>query len=509
MPYVNWPLTNSQRSISQTISRGPRALSRERPCNDKLNWVTIASGSNTANNRKACWSPANSAITDIQIGFPGFHEGQPEADNPIAYTASAYVEYPAGTFTRAYCVAGSTLTVTPGRQTYWFDPVPVVIPKNTQYWVKWFMSWTGSSVDMPLSVVCAGVNGEWCEVGVGLTDQAGTSSVRTHSYPAPTQATGLGFQVSVRARTAAWLPIVGILGDSISQGSGERGIDPVYGGSSFERAFRNACGVTNVSRQSEQFTDYTGRRDGRTKLLRDNVTHLMVNYGRNDLSNGASSATIQARLQSVVAQWLNMGVPCYAITLTPITTSSDSWATTANQTVASAPQEAQRVAYNTWLRANWKSIGLSGIFDVAWAVDPTDTGKWGADGTAGERAIGVATLTGNAITAIARATLSAGTAYGGASYPLSAASHPLVIYPYPDDPIQTGGGAGTCATDGSGVVTGYTVTSGGVYTIPPLIAPRGRWTTDGIHPSNRGMNEIIYHTGLSASAFYSGMPLPT
>lgn len=84
-----------------------------------------------------------------------------------------------------------------------------------------------------------------------------------------------------------------------------------------------------------------------------------------------------------------------------------------------------------------------------------------------------------------------------------------MIYPYPDDPIQTGGGAGTCATDGSGVVTGYTVTSGGVYTIPPLIAPRGRWTTEGIHPTNRGMNEIIYRTGLSASAFYSGMPLPT
>jgi hypothetical protein len=51
-------------------------------------------------------------------------------------------------------------------------------------------------------------------------------------------------------------------------------------------------------------------------------------------------------------------------------------------------------------------------------------------------------------------------------------------------------------------VDGYVVASAGSgYLNPPMIAPVGRWTNDGIHPSYRGYIEIIRQTGLSPSMF--------
>jgi hypothetical protein len=488
-----------RRALQVSLTRPLRPIARERVAADNINFITIASGRNTANNRKACFTPRDAAVTDITLGFPGFFLGNPETDNPFAYTVTAYVEYPAGTFTRAFCAAGNTLTVPAGRQIAWFDPVPLHIPANTAFWVKWFMSWTGSSVNFPLGLCIAGVAGEWCETGVGLSDQAGTTSVRSHSYPAPTQNNGLGFPVLVRGRTAGWQPTLGILGDSISQGVGDSVPDPVYGGSSFERAFRNVVGIINAARQSEEFTHYTSRRDGRDSALREAVTHLMINHGRNDISNGASAATVQARIQAAMAPWLARDVRVYGITVTPISSSTDTWATAANQTVSAS--EAVRQTYNTWLRANWRAIGMAGIFDAARAVDPTDSGKWGVDsGFSGTRLRGVATLTAGAIASVARPTLSGGSAYGGTAYPLSAAAHPCVVYAYPDDPVQSGGGSVTAATDGSGVGSSFSVVAGGAYTIPPLISAQGRWTHDGTHPSPRGMDEIIFRTGMSARA---------
>lgn len=468
-------------------------VGRQRPTLDKLNYVTIASGSNTANSRQSFYAAGGADLTDIILGFPGFYEGNPETDLPASITVVAAIEYPVGTFTRVYFRGATSLAIAPGRIVYTSDPVPIFIPRGAQFWVKHFWSWTGGVVDWPLASF--GVNsvvGEWCSVGTGLTDKTTTTTAQTSSYTYPTNS--LGFSCAVYARKSAVLPVLGIIGDSISQGTGDME-DQNYGGRSIERSFRGAVSVVNVSRQSETLASYVARPDGRSLLLRDSITHLLLAMGRNDLTAGSSAASIQDLLQKALNPWLARGVKVFATTLMPCTTSSDGWITTANQAQNANAHESDRILYNAWLRSNWRNIGLTGLLDYARVVDPTDSGKWAVDGTSGGASLGVAALTGGAVSSVGLPTYMSGVAYAGtAGYPINQSALPCVVSRYPDDTGSVGAVV-TCATNGSGVVTSYSVVSGGSYSIPPLVVPSGPWTADGLHPTRRGYDAIIAACG--------------
>jgi lysophospholipase L1-like esterase len=491
---ANQPLSRAQLAERQIWKTVP--VTRTRSLADGLNYVTSGSGQNTQNTRQSCWSPRDVAITDIVLEVPGFYEAVPEANFTTSFTVTASVEYPVGTFTVVRFAGSTTGTVTAGYTALQSDPTPIYIPANTQFFVKMFLSWTGGVVNFPwLSYGNDSVVGEWTQAGIGLSDQTQTTTVLGSVANFPTSQ--IGFACGVKGRLASPLPIIGIIGDSISQGTGDAP-DPVYGGVSIERAFRNVLPVYNMARQSETFANYLSRPSGRSLLTRDACTHLFVNYGRNDITAAVAAATIEANLQSAIQPFLARGIKVYTATITPLTTSSDNWATTGNQSLPGNANNSIRATYNAWLRANWQAIGLSGLFDFGAIVDPGDTGKWSVDGTAGYHGVGVATLSANAIASVALPTYNGGS-YGGAGYPVSQSALSCVVYPYPDDPIQSGGGVVTCATNSSGVPTSYSKVSGGSYTIPPLISPAGQWTYDGTHPSRRGYNEMIYRSGLSSS----------
>lgn len=480
------------------------AVTRQRPLADGVNNITSASGHNTLNNRLACWAPRDAAITDIVLAFAGFYTtATGQADLPIGYTVTASVEYPAGTLTQLRFAGATSQVVAPGRLIYRTDPSPIHIPAGEKFWVKTFLSWTGGSVNFPLaSSAVAAAATEWADYGTGTADNTLTTTTLTPDLGAPPFHQGSGCMPAVLGRLSRPVPVLGLLGDSITQGlmSGETA-DATYGGCGVERAIRNVIPVMNVARHAERATHYLGVPDGRSALLREAVTHLVFAYGRNDFDGSASAATMVSRLQSTIGPFLTRGVTCYAGTVTPRTTSTDGWITTANQTVHNAGFEAQRVAYNALLRANWRSYGLAGVLDYAWAVDPTDSGKWNVDGTAGLNAVGTPTLTAGAITSVARAVMSAGSAVTGSGYPLSQAALPCIVTRYPDDPVRGPDAVVTCATNGSGQVTGYTVVSGGAYSIPPMVCPAGAWTNDGTHPTHRGINAMIAGSGLSAAMF--------
>jgi hypothetical protein len=475
---------------------------RVHPHADGINFITIASGSNTMNVRSLHYAPRDASLSDIVVALPGFYQNNPEANMPINYTATATIEYPVGTFTRVRWAGATSQTVTAGYPVYYSDATPISIPANTAFYVKLYLSWTGGSVDFPL-FTCGGTarNTEWTTVGTGLVDNTATTTTLSPSYAAPPHVRGLGFVPAVYGRMSAPLPVIGFIGDSIDQGiaTGELA-DTVYGGTGIERGFRNVLPVLNMGRQAETAANFLSRPNGRYALSLDAITHVMIGYGRNDLDGAVSATTLIASVRTIVDYFNSRGVKTYLRTITPKTTSSDSWATTANQTVASAPVEAQRLIYNQLIRDNWRSYGLSGYFDVARVVDPTDSGKWNADGTAGNQSAGIATLSSGTVASVARAVFNAGTAYGGTGYAINQAALACNVYRYPDDPIRSGDATVTCATDGSGVVSGFTG-SGGSYTYAPMIAPNGVWTADGTHPSYRAYNAIIAGVGFGAQAF--------
>jgi lysophospholipase L1-like esterase len=93
------------------------------------------------------------------------------------------------------------------------------------------------------------------------------------------------------------------------------------------------------------------------------------------------------------------GFPVYVQTNLPATTSTDAFATTANQTVVAS--EAQRLALNASMRAGGVANAWGVVDTARWAESATDPGKWlpglTADGTHPNRAGSVTIATGGAL----------------------------------------------------------------------------------------------------------------
>lgn len=445
---------------------------------------------NTLNSRQLCIAPTSSGISDLVVTYPGFVLANPEADMPTAYTVTAAIEYPAGTFTPVYVNGSRTLPVTPSRGIFKFDPCPISIPAGASFWVKSFASWTPGNMWLSKRGGGCFAPGEWTHQGTSLTDQTLTSTVQPNDGTA-------GFGAHVLARFSKNIPVLGIIGDSVLEGSHDYG-DPVSGALAVNRAMQGVIPVVNLARSADSAAVYLQRLEGRSLLLRDTITHLLMAYGRNDVS-GSGIATIQANFMKIITPFLNRGVKVYGWTVTPYTTSTDLWATTANQTIQSTGAETDRVALNAWLRANYSAIGMSGLIDAAHAIDPTDSGKWSTDGAGDGGAIGFATLTSGSVSSVSYATYGDAETSAGTGFPVNT-TLPCVVYPYPGD---TGKGAAVnVTTDSSGTAATYTVVSGGSgYKYPPMISPPGAWSFDGIHPSPRGYNEIFYRCGVGPSLF--------
>lgn len=127
----------------------------------------------------------------------------------------------------------------------------------------------------------------------------------------------------------------------------------------------------------------------------------LLGMGRNDLTGAAGMSTLQA---NAIAVWNALradGVDdLWQTTTTPLTTSSDGWATVGNQTAGDSG-EPHRLSWNAWLRDGAPISGgapvatggsgtragevghpLTGIVDVALAAESSlNSGKWVAGWT--------------------------------------------------------------------------------------------------------------------------------
>lgn len=124
---------------------------------------------------------------------------------------------------------------------------------------------------------------------------------------------------------------------------------------------------------------------------------VIVTFGGNELSNSKSLATIQSDFATLWKTLRALGPRVWATTVMPITTSSDSFATVANQTALNGSFGTAGTTYANlmkWLRdgaplasngqnyrAGQPGHPLSGILDHTPAVvDPTSPWKWRAPG---------------------------------------------------------------------------------------------------------------------------------
>ena len=309
--------------------------------------------------------------------FPGTNQITIQA--AIEYNGNVYqASFPNGSLS-ATIDAGATIST---------NVIGLFIPPNTQYYERTYinvaslgMKWPiGRGASNQIGVGYEGSNYTTGGANVLLTPGALTSPQITYQYAA--------IAIVGKQLLSGDQRCILALGDSIAAGTGD------------------------ISPTSQNAAAWTGNTGWIERALMSNISWLSASRGGFKTANAMASIdkllavaqycsscidelivndifgsvlTLNAVQAGKLALWVQLnsaGLSVWGVTCTPYTTSSDSWATTANQTLylagsgsgGTATGELCRLGYNAWLRAGAPIVG-----GVAVAV-----------GTAGALTIGVA-----------------------------------------------------------------------------------------------------------------------
>lgn len=319
------------------------------------------------------WYYVRGAHTNPQFIFANFYanaNGSESAPGTSA-TITASVEYPPGTCTQIKWSGSASLTVASGALAAASDAVSLSLPDGARIGVRLYVQSTGGIVYAENETVPA-VSGDELRVGTsGISDQ-------TTSCDTITGNTDEGFIPANAIIAQTTSPSVCIVGDSIAHLQDDNGT--VAGDIEvIARSLGPTIAYIHIDRPSttaEAFVQPNASAQ-RQKLFQY-CSHVIVEYGINDFAIPGESATV-AQLQGYLTTIYGYAAPnttIFQTTLTPYTTSTDNWATTANQ----SPEawESKRVSFNDQLRAG--TFGPNGgYFDQAQPAETSaDSGIWKA-----------------------------------------------------------------------------------------------------------------------------------
>lgn len=204
----------------------------------------------------------------------------------------------------------------------------------------------------------------------------------------------------ILGETAAPVVTVAQIGDSIAASQNDQA-DFGF----ILRALNNSYGYVSLAQQGETIAMFqTADEGGGRGPALDHVSHAVCQYGVNDIYNNAVTlATYQASCLSLWTALARRGIKVFQTTITPKSTSTDSWATLANQTADAATSIRNNA--NDWFRAGSPidpttkaavAIGtsgallngqaghpLTGYFEVADLCESArNSGKWIVTGAA-------------------------------------------------------------------------------------------------------------------------------
>ena len=168
------------------------------------------------------------------------------------------------------------------------------------------------------------------------------------------------------------------IGDSRFTGSGVNSTDQqsdAFGGlGMFERSFcRGESAYVLASKASESAANFLVGYANRVALAAY-CDIIVGGYGVNDFVEGAQKATVESRIASIAA--LFPSKPVYWTTIATETNSTDSWATTANQTKTLGADDSYRTGLNDDLRSG-SIAGLAGFVELADVVESArNSGLW-------------------------------------------------------------------------------------------------------------------------------------
>jgi hypothetical protein len=185
--------------------------------------------------------------------------------------------------------------------------------------------------------------------------------------------------VAILGRPHTRKPIVAVVSDSIFDGYSDD-FHSAYFGPVSRACLNLGYPLVRLSRGGETALSFNTPLNRRLRAqLLDGVTHCIVEYGTNDGINSAGNATNVINRLTGIGTYLNsMGIKAYLSTVPPRTTSTDSWATTGNQTPVSVI--ANLATVNQAIRAG--ITPYQGVIDLEGMCSSSqDSGLWGTSKT--------------------------------------------------------------------------------------------------------------------------------
>lgn len=462
--------------------------------------TTLSNGTDTSATNKVRYTAV--ATMDDIVGYWGnfYNNAGVEADGLNDITiANAAIMTSGGEIIPLFFQGQRSVVLKPGALVG-HDPVGLTIARGDFFYYLTYVTVGSAGQKWPTIFSVPSATGEGYGAG---SDTTGTGTVATTSnftnIYGPCQVLG-------RPKRSSTFTVIGGVGDSIINGTGESTVLN-YGKGWLTRAINSNFLTQMVCEASDTASNWIKTaftKSYRRRRLLATCTDIICEEGINDIGTGPSLtlAQTQARMIDV---WIGLGqagARVYQTTITPRSTSTDGWVTLANQTPTAG--DTVRVPFNNWLRdgapilagvavatgsnaagtlrAGTAGHPLKGYVEVADSLESArDSGKWVVSPTA-------RTVTDAAITASSGTLTSATANFTNADIGRSVT-------------IQ-GAGASGAAFSGDIIsvssATQVALGSTAATTVSGASAQIGVTTKDGLHPAGDGAALAAQGAGITA-----------
>lgn len=283
-------------------------------------------------------------------------------------TVTGSIEYPAGTFHQLTWKGSTQLTfgLNPTIAAHTSDPCYVAIPAGAKFYTRIYANVPSGATVWSIAGGQQGgpdtpgtwmdlANGDAAQYNSGDLTMSGT--ITDDASISPGQVPILAILGPTRKAT------IGGLGDSRMQGWYDSPVANVGDFGELMHAVGPNFANINCSVGGDTVGEIvTGTQSSLRRQLLAYCSHICVELGGNDIQTlSSSAATILGQYQTLLGMKGLVGKPVYFHTLGPASTSSDNWATTANQTVVGGGLLPIRNAVNLAIRQGLPNA--AGFFD--------------------------------------------------------------------------------------------------------------------------------------------------
>jgi lysophospholipase L1-like esterase len=335
--------------------------------------LTAASDNYSRTYRLKRWSHKTLTTADHRLVYANSRllaSGDTAATNAITLKAS--VEGPNGTSLPVFFGGKREVTIEAGGFVT-SDPVGMVLPPNTAFFVR-------------TRVTVALTGHQWPLGGTLLTTEGETWVLSDQVDNVTTMATNAGTAfgpVAIRGAVGQSIPSVVIIGGSSTIGQSDIAVDagnPQRDMGYLPRWLTNEVCYLKVARGNHRLDMVLPDSRRMSLIAALKPSHVIVQMGYTELFElSLGVAGTQARLLEVWQAMAALGAKVFQVTITPAASSSDSFATLANQTPFAS--SSLRLTVNDWIKS--MPAPLSGVLDVAALVqDGTDPTRWKVTGGA-------------------------------------------------------------------------------------------------------------------------------